>query len=88
MSAAETLHWYENRFAEHWTEHRPAPLQLTDTEILDWMGDYCESLVYERPTKEDNGGYVLDVEGITRTHGASLREAVCVAAAKLQEENR
>jgi hypothetical protein len=26
-------------WSKAWTEHRPEPLDLTDTEILDWLGE-------------------------------------------------
>lgn len=74
------------RWAELWTEHRPAPLNLTDTEILDWLGEYCDQAVYIRPTLEYLGGFTLYCDEI-KTGGPTLREAVCLAAAKLKEIN-
>ena len=47
------------RWAELWTEYRPAPLVLTDTEILDWLNEYCDEAVYRCPTPERPGGFTL-----------------------------
>ena len=73
-------------WSEAWTEHRPAPLNLTDTQILDWLGEYCDQAIYRRPSPESRGGFTLYCYDI-RTMGATLREAVCLAAAKWKESN-
>ena len=75
------------RWAELWIERRPAPLTLTDTEILDWLGEYCDQAVYTRPTPEYTGGFTLYCDEI-KAKGPTLREAVCLAAAKLDEVNQ
>ena len=72
---------------ELWTEHRPAPLNLSDREILDWLGEYCDQAVYTRPTPQYRGGFTLYCDEI-KTSGQTLREAVCLAAAKLDELNQ
>lgn len=77
----------EKMMAEHWTEHRPVPLNLSDTEILDWMTEYCDQAVYNRPTPAYCGGFTLYCDDI-KTQGETLREAVCLAAAKFKEVNR
>lgn len=69
-----------------WTEHRPAPLDLSDTEILDWLSEYCDQAVYTRPTQQCRGGFTLYCDEI-RSSAATLREAVCLAAAKWKEVN-
>ena len=74
------------RWDELWTEHRPAPLNLTDTEILDWLSEYCDQAMYIRPTAEYLGGFTLYCDEIKAT-GPTLREAVRSAAAKLNEIN-
>lgn len=71
---------------ELWTERRPTPLNLSDTEILDWLGEYCDQAVYNRPSPQYRGGFTLYCDEIS-TSGATLREAVCLAAAKLDELN-
>lgn len=75
------------RWAESWIEHRPAPLILTDTEILDWLGEYCDQAVYNRPTPEYTGGFTLYCNDI-KTSAATLRATVCLAAAKWKEANK
>lgn len=74
------------RWAELWTEHRPAPLILTDTEILDWLGEYCDQVQYHHPTPEYRGDFIVYSEDI-KTSAPTLREAVCLAAAKWEEAN-
>lgn len=71
---------------ESWTEHRPAPLELSDVEILDWLNEYCDQAVYNRPTSEYVGGFTLYCDEL-KASGATLREAVCLAAAKWREIN-
>lgn len=67
-------------------ERRPAPLNLSDTEILNWLGEYCDQAVYTRATLEYRGGFTLYCDDI-KTNGQTLREAVCLAAAKHKEAN-
>ena len=74
------------RWAELWTEHRLAPLTLTDAEILDWLNEYCDEAVYNRPTPEHRGGFTLHCYDI-KTSAPTLREAVCLAAAKWKKVN-
>jgi hypothetical protein len=96
----EVLHWHESsvpveRSDESFkalrkfelVERRPAPASLTDTEVLDFVEEYCELVSYVRPTDQYRGGYTLDVDGITPIRGATLREAVCLAKAKFDEAN-
>ena len=71
---------------ELWIERRPAPLNLTDTEILDWLGEYCDQAVYNRPAPHRCGGFILYCDE-TRTTGSTLRETACLAAAKWKEAN-
>jgi hypothetical protein len=69
-----------------WTERRPAPLNLTDTEIVDWLDEYCDQAIYRCPTPEYRGGFTLYCYDI-RTSGPTLRDAACLAAAKWKEAN-
>jgi hypothetical protein len=71
---------------ELWIERVPAPLDLSDSEILDWLGEYCGQVVYNRPTLHYQGRFTLYCDEI-RTSGRSLREAVRLAAAKWKEAN-
>jgi hypothetical protein len=92
----EVLQWHDERSDESFTalrkfdlvEQRPAPASLTDTEVLDFVEEYCELVSYVRPTEQYRGGYKLDVDSITPTRGATLREAACLAKAKFDEANR
>jgi hypothetical protein len=75
-----------DQFAELWTEPRPAPLVMTDTEILDWLNEWCDGYVYTYPTKTHNALFTLYCVDM-KVSGQSLREAVQLAAAKKTEEN-
>lgn len=74
------------RLVDLWTERRLAPLNLTDTETLNWFVEHCDQAVYNRPTPEYAGGWTLYCEDV-KTQAPVFREAVCLAAAKFQEEN-
>lgn len=69
-----------------WTEHRPAPCDLSDTEILDWLSEYCDQAIYNRSTPQSCAGFTLHCDEI-RSSAATLREAACLAAAKWKEVN-
>lgn len=76
----------ERLMVEFWTEKRPAPLNLSDTEILDWLNEYCDQAVYTRPTAQTRGGFTLYIDD-QKTDAPTLREAVRMAAAKWEEAN-
>lgn len=73
-------------FRAHWTERRPAPLELTDEERLDWFGEHCDKYEYVEPTTA-NIGYHVVICGGQRTIEASFRDAIDMAAAKFKEAN-
>ena len=75
-----------SNWKELWIERRPAPLDLSDKEILDWLAEYCDQAVYNHPTPHYGGGFTLLCDEI-KTSGPTLREAVCLAAAKWKEVN-
>lgn len=75
-----------SNWKELWIERRPAPLNLSDKEILDWLGEYCDQAVYTPPTPHYRGGFTLFCNEI-KTSGATLRETVCLAAAKWKKVN-
>lgn len=76
----------ERLMLEHWTETGPAPLDLSDTEVLNWLGEYCDQAVYNRPTPDYAGGFTLYCDN-DKTTSPTLRGAVCLAAAKLKAAN-
>ena len=101
MSALEALNWYESqaeasdetilaqRSRFELVEKRPAPLVLTDKEVLDWIGEYAHKSEWMRGTDEYVGHWKLYVDdlGDKPVRGDTLREAVCLAAAKLEEQS-
>jgi hypothetical protein len=80
--AGRWMNWVQSA----WTERCPAPLDFSDTEILDWLSEYCDQAIYNRPTPQYRGGFTLYCDEI-KTSGPTLREAVCLAAAKWKEAN-
>ena len=84
--AMEALKWHEKLFKQHWTEPRPAPLVMTDTEILDWLNEWCDGYEYTYPTKTHSAVFTLNCVDM-KVSGSSLREAVQLAAAKWKEAN-
>ena len=76
----------ERRVKKHLTEQRPAPLEMTDTEILDWMNEWSLQMEWNRATPQYNECFTVYGEGI-KGSAPTLREAVCLAAAKLKEIN-
>jgi hypothetical protein len=71
---------HENLMKQHWAERQPAPLNLTDTQILDFLEKHFSGIT--RP-----GQVVLDIDEMT-TRADSLREVACLAAAKIEEESK
>lgn len=63
------------------TERAPEPLEMSDTEILDYMGSYGAIATWTG----DAWDVVLD--GGCKGYSLSLRDAICVAAAHDQEAN-
>ena len=53
--AGRWMNWVQSS----WTERCPAPLEFSDTEILDWLSEYCDQAVYNRPTPQYRGGFTL-----------------------------
>lgn len=97
---ADLLDWYDGRVGERsdsqvisenksfeLVEKRPAALNMTDTQILDWLGEYCAGFRYESQCSMLPARYVVQCYGMDDTSGKTLREAVCLAAAKWEEAN-
>lgn len=97
MSASELIQWYdeerqrsdsqviaENKRLEL-VEKRPAPLNLSDTEVLDFLGEYCSGFRYESACSMLPARFIIQCAYIDDTSGKTLREAACLAAAKLEE---
>lgn len=83
----EHLRWHE-WVAEAWTEKRPVPLDLSDKEVLDWIGEYADQVVWNCGTDEHVGCWNVYCDELDRpVNGKTLREAVKLAAAKLREIN-
>ena len=84
MSALEACRW-EDQYAGAWTEKRPKPLEMTDSEILDWVDEHC---IPETPaTPHTRRVVTISCAYISDTTAPTLREAVQLAAAKLEEQS-
>lgn len=83
----ETYRWHK-QFAEAWTEKRPTPLDMSDKEVLDWLGEHAGQVVWSRGTDEQVGCWNVYCEELDKPVSArTMREAVKLAAAKLKEMN-
>lgn len=74
----EHLRWHEWA-RDAWTEKRPAVKPLTDTERLDFLGEYCKH-EYIKPSH-----VIVDCLG-QRTSEIDFREAIDIAAARFYAE--
>lgn len=67
-------------------EKRTEPLEMTDSEIVDWLSEHRERAVYRMPTAMYEGGHEIYFDG-GMVFAPVFRDAVCLAAAKLREVN-
>ena len=98
MSSVEFLQWQDDKQRSdsqviaqserfELVEKRPAPLNLTDTEILDFLGEYCEGYKHESACSMLPARFVIQCAYMDDTSGKTLREAAGLAAAKWEEAN-
>jgi len=79
---------WEEWHRQLWTDSLPAPLDMTDKEILDWVSEYGEKLEWHRGTDREVGYWKFTSDEFSDPVKAkTLRGVVCQAAAIL-EENR
>lgn len=64
------------------------PVDLTDSEVIDWLNEYCDRLEYRAPTSSVLGCFIVHNLWIGETKGQTIREAVCLAAAIYDSINR
>ena len=95
-SPLEALNWHESKAGAsdetilaqrsrfELVEKRPAPIEMNDEEMFAWLAEYCDMLVYKRPTPEYGGSFIVYCDEV-RTVAPTLSEAVQMAAAKLEE---
>lgn len=88
MSAREALKWHEIQFRKHWTEPRVEPLEMTGDEIVEFLTEYCPFYQHVMATKDTPAIFILECEEVGTVRAGTLREAVCLAAAKLKELNQ
>jgi hypothetical protein len=75
----EHLRWHEWA-RDAWTEKRPAPRPMTDTERLDFLGEYCKH------EQKDRHHVIVDCLG-QKTEEMDFREAIDIAAARFYAAN-
>ena len=68
------------------SERVPEALEMSDTEILDWMGDNLLHLGLSGSGADIK--FSLHAWGGIRSTGVSIREAVNKVAPRLKEDNR
>lgn len=74
-------------YEEHSETRRPNPSDLSDTEVLDWLNEYCECMEHSYQSDKRISGYTVYSDVAEKTFASSLREAVCMADALMQEDN-
>lgn len=77
--ALEVCRWHEWA-RDAWTEKRPTRQSMTDTERLDFLGEYCKS------EQKDRHHVIVDCLG-QKTEEMDFREAIDIAAAKFYAAN-
>lgn len=85
IEALQCVEWYER--TARIVNDDPEPLNLTDTEIIQWLDEYADGVTQVRATRTTPRVFIVECDMITTTRGRTLREAVCLAAAKLEEAN-
>ena len=85
IEAIQCIEWYER--TAKLLEPLPEPLNLTDAEIIQWLDEYADGVTQVRATRTTPRVFVIECDMISTTRGWTLRQAVCLAAAKLEEAN-
>lgn len=103
MTASDALRWYENtalaiepsdetilaqreRFSV--VEPRPEPEQMTGDEIAEFLDEHEVGVSWKPASRQTLRVVTLTSDSFPTTKGNTLHEAVCLAAAKLEEINR
>jgi hypothetical protein len=94
MDALEVMRWHESsvppeRSDESFikrrrfeiVEKRPAPLDLTADDQLEFLSEYCAGFQHVAATKEKAEFYMVFSEWFETTRAKTLSEAICTAAA-------
>lgn len=71
----------------HWTEPRVEPLVMTADEILDFLSEYAVGITIVDPTPTRPPLCSLVCEELGTVRAPTLRKAVCLAAAQMEELN-
>ena len=69
-------------------ERRPAPLNLSAQQVLEWLEEMQPVIEWQEADEYVLAGVYLTVPEINRTFGKTLKDAVCLAAAKWKGENQ
>ena len=98
---ADLLQWHEDRIIPERrdesflaqdrklsiVEKRPVSNNPAATEILDFLGEYCSGFKYKSACSMLPARFVIKCAYMDDTSGKTLRDAVCLAAAKFEEAN-
>ena len=74
-------------FRAHWTERRPAPPELTGDEITSFLDEHEVQVCWTPASVHFPRIVTLKSDSFPTTQGYTLREAVCLAAAKWKASN-
>jgi hypothetical protein len=101
MSALEAMQWHdENSVKERsdaqviaedrrfdLVEKRTEPLDLTADEQLEFLSEYCSGYQHIAATGTKHEQYMVFGEWFETTRARTLSEAICLAAARFEEDN-
>ena len=82
MGSIDTPRRWEGWVDEELTEKRPSRLDMTDSERIEWLSEYCEKFEYV-----DSHYTVIDLLG-QKTVDLDFKEAVDLAAARFYAANQ
>ena len=68
-------------------ERRPAPLNMSAQEMWDWIEEMRPEINWQEADVDVIAGVYLTVPEIGRAFGKTLKDAVCLAAAKWKRIN-
>ncbi len=100
MDALEVMQWHESsvppersdrsfisRRRFELVEKRPAPLDLTADEQLEFLSEYCAGFQHVAATESRHEQYMVFSDWFETTRARTLSEAICLAAAKWKGMN-
>ncbi len=74
-------------FEEYWIAHQPVPFELAGDEIVDFLDEHEVGVSWTPRSALTPRVVTLTSDNFETTKGETLEQAVCLAAAKVEEAN-